>query len=137
MEFIRASFVAACALLCAACTSVSKKTYGNVNLSKRYHAGNARIVLHDNSGRFKMHSANEKPAPLVKKAKITHVANKKAVIKKKNPKAAEKLDPETVGPEKVTMQDYNRYAYRKSDSGKPGVPVTKAADGEADKDEKK
>ncbi len=108
-----------------------------VDVTKKYTAKPAAIAQDKKSEDEKavkprMYADSDKKASLVKKAKVKTTADvKKAEVKQT--KNAEKLDPKEVGAKKMSMQDYNRYVYRKSHGVKSGVPVTKAGGDSAPK----
>jgi hypothetical protein len=52
-------------------------------------------------------------------------SKKKVRLGKKHGKAA-KFDPQSGDSKKLSKQQIDKYAYRKSDSDKPGIPVTPA-----------
>jgi len=70
--------------------------------------------------------ADKKPV-LVTKTKIKTVSSERKFCFKKSGNA-DKFNPRVIGANKISMQKFNRYAYRKSNSAKPGVPVKKAGD---------
>lgn len=82
----------------------------------------------------RMYKANASKAARVSGAEITHPADKAAPLAEHN--QAKQLDPAEVGANTLSMQDYNRYAYRQDNSSEEGVPVTTAGEG-AEKSVKK
>ena len=115
---------AAVALLSAVGLRAGAET---VDLTKRYPTGTAPIVQ-NKTGAVPMFASAGKKAKIGQKVKVTHAEKKQAGVTTVG--GTTNLDPRHVGAKKISMQQFNRYAYRKSNSSKPGVPVTKAAGGE-------
>jgi hypothetical protein len=120
----------ACGALLFAAASAARAE--PVDLTKRYPAGTAPIVQNKTGDKnaVPMFAGAGKKAAIAKKATITQADKKRKVSVEKNT-ASNKLDPQTVGAKKLSMQQFNKYAYRRNHGVRPGVPVTKAAGGEA------
>jgi hypothetical protein len=121
-----------CVAFASGC-STSKETADSV-YSQRFPAGKARAFSSTEDGSPRMYRANGAKASRVSKAAVTHPADKTAPLAEHD--HAQKLDPSEIGADKLSMQDYNRYAYRKGNRSEEGVPVTTAGE-KSDKNVKK
>ena len=97
-----------------------------VDVEKRVPQKSAEIGKTADASSVTMFRDADKKASITKKTKVISVSSEKKFSVNKNNRA-DKFNPRVVGANKLSMQRVNRYAYRKSNSSNPGVPVKKAA----------
>jgi hypothetical protein len=76
-------------------------------------------------------SGTSKKAHLASSAKVMSPRKTKNASLTRSSSNSNRLNPARTGAKKMSLQDYNRYAYRKSNSSKAGVPVVRAGSGSA------
>ena len=99
-----------------------------VDAEKRFETREASIVKTDKTGKDTVpmfRDATKRPR-LASATKVTAVASEKKFVVRANGKA-NRFNPQITGANKLSLQKFNTYAYRKSNSSQPGVPVKKAA----------
>ena len=97
-----------------------------VDVEKNIPVKTAPIVKTDNKDvAVPMFRDADKKSPLVAKTKVASVASQNKFSVRETDKARG-LNPKIVGANKISMQRFNRYAYRKSNATQPGVLVKKA-----------
>jgi hypothetical protein len=101
----------------------------SIDVETRVKTKDAPIVKADkktdkNAGVLMFKDAGKKPRIVTKTKVRTVIGDKKFVVK--NTKKADRFNPQIVGANKLSMQKFNRYAYRKNNSSKPGVPLKQA-----------
>lgn len=114
-----------CSTLFVGCSSTSDAVASPY--SRRYPVKQARVATPQNGeDGVRMYKGNGVRDSRIAKADVAHPADK--VVPRKESAQSEQLNPAEVGAGTLSMQDYNRYAYRKNNSSESGVPVTKAGE---------